>query len=289
MSTELTHIANRLNEISRTAFVALPVITEWPETLDSSDWMISPELVSLYGSPEWQQMDEARQKQLAFHELVNFFSLNIHGERFLLAGLASQLYGKSHTPSYVYLHHFIDEENKHLHYFGGFCSRYARIYPDRKINLSLTREYAPGEADLLFFARILIFEEIVDYYNIKVAKDPCVHPLIRKINSLHHQDEVRHLAFGRSIVRELAEKFMPSWSPEAVERFQHYMGQYILTTWREYCNPDVYADAGFDDPYDTADKAYQNARPTHLNAAKRVAGYLQELNLLTPDFLEAAR
>ena len=33
-----------------------------------------------------------------------------------------------------YLHHFLDEENKHMIYFGRFCTDYAnKIYPDKKL------------------------------------------------------------------------------------------------------------------------------------------------------------
>jgi hypothetical protein len=289
MSHDVVQVANRLNELSQLSFVALPVITDWPESLDiTGDWMLSPELVSLYGSDTWHGLDELAQKKLAYHELVNFFSLNIHGERFLLAGLADQLYGRSHNPSYPYIHHFIDEENKHLHYFGTFCTRMAgKIYQDRKLSLPISRKFAPGEADLLFFTRILIFEELVDYFNVKVAKDERVHPLIRRINSLHHQDEVRHLAFGRITVGDILERHRDRWSDETKAGISAYIVQYVNTTLREYCNPDVYTDAGLAEPYEVADQAYWHARPMHRQAARKVIAFLTELGLLDTDPLEA--
>ena len=43
-----------------------------------------------------------------------------------------------------YLHHFVDEENKHMVMFGEFCNRYiGKVYPEKKI--SLGREYAKGK------------------------------------------------------------------------------------------------------------------------------------------------
>ena len=66
----------------------------------------------------------------------------------LMEGLARRLYaggGDSHR--LAYLHHFLDEENKHMVCFGGFCTRYAgKIYPDRKV--AFPREYARGRGGL---------------------------------------------------------------------------------------------------------------------------------------------
>ena len=109
-------------------------------------------------------------KRLSFCETVNFFSLNIHGEKRLIEGLARRLYRRGMEDLTAYLHHFLDEENKHMVYFGGFCTEYAgKVYPDRKV--AFPREYAAGEEDFLFFAQVLIFEEIVDVYNVHLATD----------------------------------------------------------------------------------------------------------------------
>jgi hypothetical protein len=42
-----------------------------------------------------------------------------------MQGLAARLYRKDLLGVASYLHHFLDEENKHSVYFGGFCTRYA--------------------------------------------------------------------------------------------------------------------------------------------------------------------
>src|SRR6266705_194388 len=61
-------------------------------------------------------------------------NLNIHGEKALVEGLARKLYEREKREISPYLHHFLDEENKHMVYFGEFCTRYAgKIYPDKKL------------------------------------------------------------------------------------------------------------------------------------------------------------
>ncbi len=262
MTTAFEQTVAKLCEVSRRKGVDPHTAFEWPETLEAGQWFTSPELVSAHGTPVWERMDEAARMRLSFLEAVNFYSLNVHGEKALVEGLSRRLYDPS-DPTWIdsspYLHHFIDEENNHLVYFGGFCRRYAgKVYRDRKI--SLARKYAPGEEDFLFFARILIFENIVDVYNQRMSNDERLAPIARRINLLHHLEETRHLVFGRQIVRALFERHAPKWSKQTLEGVQSYLAAYLVATWRDYTNPDVYADAGFDDPYELAESIFRHER-----------------------------
>jgi hypothetical protein len=268
MTSPFQKTIDKLCEVSRRKPVDPYTELEWPETIESGQWFTSPELISLHGTHAWERMDDAARSRLSFLEAVNFCSLNVHGEKALVEGLTRRLYDQS-DPTWIgsspYLHHFIDEENKHMVYFGGFCRRYAgKVYRDRKI--SLARKYAPGEEDFLFFARVLIFENIVDVHNQRMSNDERLAPIARRINLLHHLEETRHLVFGRQIVRELFEQHSPAWSRETLVGVQSYLAAYLATTWREYTNPDVYADAGFDEPYDFAENVFQDE---HSRARRR--------------------
>jgi hypothetical protein len=249
-------IVERLCEASRNDF-GNPYLLEWPDEYDSQHWYMSPELLSLYPTPFYEQLSEDQRKRLSFLEAVNFFSLNIHGEKSLIEGLAKQLYGKRRAIFYDYLHHFLDEENKHMVYFGGFCMRYAgKVYPDKKI--SIEREYARGEEEFLFFAKVLIFEEIVDVYNIRMSQDDGLAPIAREINLLHHRDEARHLVFGRRAVKEFFNDGSGQWDPGVLSRIRSYLAEYLTATWREYYNPEVYRDLGLGQPYTIYEKAFEN-------------------------------
>ncbi len=229
----------------------------WTDSVDWNAWYMSPELISIYGTEVFKNLTEAEQKKLAFYEAVNFFSLNIHGEKPLVQGLADRLYRDDTLEISPYLHHFLDEENDHMVYFGGFCSRYAKkVYRDKKF--SFPREYAEGEEDFLFFLKVVIFEEVADAHNVRMAKDDRLHPLAREINKRHHLDEARHLVFGRALVKELFEKFSPKWSAEKKEELSNYISNYIIATWKEYSNPEVYEDAGLKDPYDLVDLGFES-------------------------------
>jgi len=246
--TTLPELTERLCRISREHFIDPFSRLEWPETLDRDQWFMSPELISLHGTEHFDSMSEEQQQLLSFFEVVNFFSINIHGERMLIEGLAKRLYRKHTEVVSPYLHHFLDEENKHMFYFGRFCNRYAgKVYAEKK--LTVEREYAEGEEEFLFFARAMLFEEMVDVYNRRMAKDQQLVPLSREINWLHHFEEARHLAFGRRLVEELYATHGAGWPDNVRRRITDELVQFLEATWKEFFNPEVYKDAGLPDAY----------------------------------------
>jgi len=252
---ELEATLDRLCDVSKAKYTNPYATIAWPERLDRDQWFMSPELLSIFGTEVYARLSEAEQRRLSFYEAVNFFSLNIHGERPLVEGLARRLYRKGYQALSSYMHHFLDEENKHMVLFGGFCLRYAgKIYADKK--LAFPRTYAPGEEDFLFFAKVLIFEKIVDVYNVRMAKDARLAPLARRINLLHHRDEARHLAFGSLLVQRMFEEYSQQWSDATLQALRDYLSSYLVATWHEYFNPDVYRDTGLDDPCGIKERAF---------------------------------
>ena len=200
---------------------------------------------------------------------------------YLVEGLARRLYQSDTQDITPYLQHFLDEENKHMVYFGGFCMKYAgKVYPDKK--MAWPREYAPGEEDFLFFAKVLIFEEIVDVYNMKMSKDERLPPIVRRINLVHHIEESRHLAFGRGLVRQLYERHAPSWSEETLRGVRDYLQGYVVATWKEYYNPDVYKDAGLHDPLGVQRSAFDDpgCQEHRKRVTRRSLRYLLEAHIL---------
>jgi P-aminobenzoate N-oxygenase AurF len=276
----LANVATRLSERSAEAAANPRMPLPWPASIPAEAWCMSPELISIAGTPAWDALDEHARRRLSFFECANFFALNIHGERALMEGIARRLYARDLAPHAHYLHHFLAEENQHMTWFGGFCQRYAgKIYPDRK--LVLPREHAPGEEDLLFFARVLVFELIVDGYNQRMAKDGRLHPLVCEINRRHHEDESRHLAFGRLVVEDLWARHAPRWSEATRAGVRHYMAAYVDATWREYYNPDVYRDAGLAEPYQLAREAFAApvSRARRDDVGRRCVRILTEIGL----------
>jgi hypothetical protein len=266
MGTEMDNVialSQKLSKASVKRYSNPYLEFDWPDSLPQDGWFFSPELSSLYATPVYDTLSDEQKKRLAFWELINFFSLNIHGEKALLQGLSQRLY--SHWPAEIsdYLHHFLGEENKHMTLFGTFCSRYAsKIYPSKAY--SLKEQHVHSVEDFLFFARVVIFEEFVDYYNLYMAKDDRLHPLCRAINQYHHNDESRHLAFGRRITQQLFAAHAEDWGQDTIDSIRRYLTDYIQATWKEYYNPWVYKDAGLCDYYETYLTAWRHENQQQL-------------------------
>lgn len=277
----LTETARRLSGLSRRHFRNAYEAVEWPDAVDRDQWFVSPELISVYGTATWRALDDAQRKELSFWEAVNFFSLNIRGEKALIQGMAQRLYAPGLESVSDYLHHFLDEENKHSVWFGTFCLRYGgKVYPELKV--AFPNELSESEENFLFFARIAVFEEIVDRYNETMGKDERLVPVVRQINALHHAEETRHLVFGRRVVEHLWQDNLGEWSPETVARVRAYLGSYVTATWREYYNPYVYRDAGLDNPWALARETWQSAaaQAHRTQVSSRCLGFFERAGVL---------
>lgn len=242
-SSRLERTTQKLTALSRIARSDSHGLFDWPSRV-ATDWLaMSERLLPIAGLAVYRELSDEQRWRLALLEAANFFSLNIAGERELMSGLAQRLY--KGRPAFIsnYLQHFLEEENAHTAVFARFCLDYGGgIFPDRQIQFP--REYSRGEEEFLFFARVLIFEEIAHFYNKAVATDPEVWPLAREINRYHAEDESRHIAFGRLQVEELWERFAVQWSADERSRIGRYLAHYITTVLRSYVNPDVYRAAG---------------------------------------------
>ena len=242
-------ISQQMTKASQKFFYDPTTKLEWPEELDRSRWIMSPELISLYGTPVWDEMSEDQQKELSFHEMAGFFSMVLNGERPLLEGMSQRMYvTEKNLEITEYMHHFLDEENKHMMMFSGYLRRYVgKVYPEKKIPFA--REMAKGEEHLSFLAQVLVVEEISDYYNLIMAADERLPQIIRDINRVHHVDEARHIHFGRNYIKHIWEQHTPNWTELQIEAYRTWLVDYINASWRDFSNPSVYRDAGLKDGY----------------------------------------
>ena len=220
---------------------------EWPDALGEDEWLMPPELMSVHDTPLAASLDCRTLRSLSKWELMNFFSLTLHGERELLMVISRHIHMDGFEAPSDFFHRFIDEENHHMWFFSEFCRRYGRIYPDSTVSVS-DDDIRPELELLLSFLRILIFEEIGDHFNIRMSGDPRLPPIVRALNTAHHADESRHIAAGRQIVRHLS-AVLGRLSPEEVPVFHDQLKEYISFTLQSFYNPQMYADAGIRDAY----------------------------------------
>ncbi|MGK4584059.1 diiron oxygenase [Kitasatospora sp. HPMI-4] len=222
---------------------------DWADELPEDDWWMSPDLLSVHGSALHDGLDEATLKRLSKWESINFYSLNVHGIRELIIEVVDRI----HTPGFEipsdFFHHFIGEENEHMWFFSEFCRRYGdKIYTGAALKSAPTEKRAPEVENFLVFARILFFEEMVDFYNTRMAQDTTLHETIRQVNRIHHQDESRHIAFGRELVSHLHQRMKAAVDEAELREVEAYLKRYIVFSLHSFYNPHVYRDAGIADP-----------------------------------------
>lgn len=258
-----------------------PSQLKWPDSVDEHTWHFSPELISLYDTPVWKSLDEAARQRLSFYEAVNFFSLNIHGEKYLISEVSRRLYQDDNLCLNQYLLHFIEEESKHMMYFSNYCQRYARkVYADK--TLALGEENNINLNTFLLFARIYLFEEIVDEYNRIMAADKRITNIAREINHIHHVEESRHLAFGRKFISDQLSKHSAGWDKSTRTHIKCHLESYLAMIWKQYYNPQVYADAGIENAFEV----WQNVTnaPAAVRHRQKICstrlGLMRKLNLI---------
>ncbi|MET8585531.1 diiron oxygenase [Streptomyces collinus] len=245
----------RLSEKSRNDYYNPYTKFTWPDSVSQDAWWMNPEYLTVHGTGLVE--DERTLKALARYETVNFFSLHVHGIRELMIEVSKRI----HTPDFAdyneYLHHFIGEENAHMWFFAEFCYRYTGgIYPEAAS--PLTREGHGGLwDDVVVFSRILIFEEIFDYFNSRMGKDQLIPDILREIHAAHHHDESRHVAFGKQLVKRLHQRACAA-DPDRRDEIEKYIKDYMTYSVRSLYNPQAFRDAGVDKPLEVRRKAMQH-------------------------------
>ena len=242
-ASRLERTTPKLAALSRIARADSQRLFSWPSGAVTDRLAMSERLLPIAGLAVYRELNDEQRWRLALLEAANFFSINIAGERQLMSGLALRLYKGRAAFVSNYLQHFLEEENAHTAVFARFCLDYGGgIFPDRQVGFP--GRFSPAQEELLFFARVLVFEEVAHFYNRSIAADADVWPLARDINRYHAEDETRHIAYGRLQVVEVWERVAAQWSTEERGRVGRYLTQYMASVLRAYVNPDVYRAIG---------------------------------------------
>ncbi|MDQ3403234.1 MAG: diiron oxygenase [Actinomycetota bacterium] len=288
-SDRLREVLDRLVTMSKEDYYNPYQVFQWPDSLPEDQYWMSPELMSVHNTEAGKELTEEQLKAISKWESINFYSLNVDGIRELIVEIIGRIHTKDFAVSSEYFHHIIGEENEHMWFFATFCLNYGgKLYPDKGIKFEAEDH---GEMDhFLVFARLLIFEEIVDFFNKKMGVDERLHPTIRQVNAIHHQDESRHVAFGRQIVSLLHSQLREKLDQETLTRIENNLKRYIRRSVESLVNPAAYRDAGIENPYALrtavlADPAFHALEKQML---KRTMNFMVKEGIFTDDVLPAA-
>lgn len=263
---------------------------EWPKSLPADMWWMSPELMTTAGHELEAELNIEQRHRLSRAESINFYSLNVHGIRELLIEVTRRIHTREFAAPSEYFHHFIGEENEHMWFFAEFCLRYGgKIYAQPRGGAD---NIPPSRAEsLLVFARILIFEELVDHYNMTMAADTRLHDTVRAVNRIHHQDESRHIAFGRELVKVLFDEFKAGSTQAELNEVEDYLKRYMHFSFESLFNPQAYKDAGLTRPLEIRTRLLSVPERTDKEKCvfRKTLPYLQKIGIVSDTGLGAAR
>lgn len=233
---KLVNISRHVQSFAYTQF-------DWPENIPEDCWWFSPESLSIFGTPLYDELSEDQLKTLSKWECTNLFSLNVTGEQSLISDVIGIIQQPMLADAREYLHHFIEEESQHMWYFNEFCKRYSGKTYEKK-TVSLGASSFPNDIDLLLiFSRITIFEEAGHYYNVANASDKRLHPFIVQLNAAHKTDEGRHISFGRSIIAQLAGDIVKKYPEDTLKKIEDQLLISLNIVVESFYNPNMYRDA----------------------------------------------
>ncbi|MFF5439995.1 diiron oxygenase [Streptomyces achromogenes] len=255
---------------------------DWPPALPGDEYWFSPELLSVHGTEYADELSDKQLCALSRWESVNFCSLTIHGIRELLIEVARRV----HTPGFEVpsesFHRLAGEEHEHMGLFAAFCLRYGgRIYPDDKLRLPSAGQ-DPVLEDFLAFARILVFEQIVGHYSGRLAADTRLHPAIRQLNRIRHQDGSRHIALVVRLIRPLWERLTEAGLGEDGRRATgRCLSEYLRATMASFYSPAAYRDAGLADGFDLRKRLLDHParQAAHAQVLHETTGFLDRIGV----------
>jgi hypothetical protein len=87
-------------------------------------------------------------------------------------------------------------------------------------------------------------------------------------------------------LKEVWDQFSPIWGSEYKIELQNYIRSYIVSTWREYYNPDVYTDAGLANPYELSERVFlsETAQKFRLTVSENLINYMKKCGIVSAEF-----
>lgn len=254
----------------------------WPEVIEHDRFWMSEELISLYGTPEYENLTEQQKIKLSQMEFCLYCSINCFGEKELISDVSALLYLTKYEDDREYLHHFLHEENGHAYMFSEFVERYGEgnFYGIHKIEVD--RPEKKEIYDILTFVYILALETLGVYYNHTMSKDENLPMIVRDLNHTHYVDELRHLSFGRDIVTRKMNEILPSLSAQEITWVQQHLKNYLETRHYDFYKPQIYKKIGLSNAFDLRANLLKDPKriEMHMSRLKDLTDFLRKVHLL---------
>jgi hypothetical protein len=177
---------------------------DWDAPIDPDKFFLPPQMVTLYGTPEWDAMTREQQRELSRQQLVNMLSAGIWFENILNQAL---LRGIMHTNptsrSTQYMLTELGDETRHMVMFGKTIDRVGGIpVRPRLLQRIIINSLPFAFRGPVLWVAALVGEEVFDALQRQILDDPEMQPIVRRLMRIHVTEEARHIQFAREGLRK---------------------------------------------------------------------------------------
>jgi hypothetical protein len=217
---------------------------DWDQEVDPSNVMgMPPEMNPIYGSRQYEKLNQAERDNLAVNISSWLFSQFLHGEQGALTVSARIVESVPDMDSKFYAATQVMDEARHVELFSRFTrEKIGLFYP---INPDLAALLADALGDSRWDMPYLGMQVLIEGLALAafgVHRELASTPLVKQLLAYVMQDEARHVAFGRLALRDY---YGGLTSAELAEREEFVVeGCYLMRN--RFIMREVWEHMGFD-------------------------------------------
>ncbi len=177
---------------------------DWELPVDPTNIMDqSEEFSPIYGSRQWDKLNQAERDELGLHLSSWLFSQFLHGEQGALTVAARIVETVPDMDSKFYAATQVMDEARHVELYAKFLKEKVGVYYPINDDLStlLSEALSDGRWDYPYLGMQVLIEGLA-LAAFGVHRDMSNNPLVTQLLAYVMQDEARHVAFGRLALRE---------------------------------------------------------------------------------------
>jgi hypothetical protein len=177
---------------------------DWELPVDPSNVMaMGEEFVPIYGSRQWDILNQKERDELGQHLSAWLFSQFLHGEQGALTVAARIVESVPDMDSKFYAATQAMDEARHVELYSRFIREKIGLY--YPVNSDLAQLLADALSDSRWDMPYLGMQVLIEGLALAafgVHRDMCNNPLVKQLLAYVMQDEARHVAFGRLALRD---------------------------------------------------------------------------------------
>ena len=177
---------------------------DWDLPVDPSNIMETPdEFIPIYGSRQWEILNESERKELGHHLGSWLFSQFLHGEQGALTVAARIVESVPDLDSKFYAATQTMDEARHVELYSRFLKEKVGLYYPMNDHLGklLADALSDSRWDFPYLGMQVLIEGLA-LAAFGVHRDMAANPLVKQLLAYVMQDEARHVAFGRLALRD---------------------------------------------------------------------------------------